>query len=132
MGVGLIGFGISRWLPLSLVGLALTGMGGVLLMASSNTLVQTLVDDDKRGRVMSIFSMAFTGTMPLGNLLAGSVVMKFGVTGTLIGSGLICIGIAGLFFRAIPSLRAAAAPVLAKRDPALFEPIVHPVTEETE
>ena len=71
MGLGLIGFAWSRWLPLSLPCLTLAGMGGVLLMASSNTVVQTLVDEDKRGRVMAIYSMAFTGTMPLGNLLAG-------------------------------------------------------------
>ena len=56
MGTGIVGFSLSRWLPLSMGCLVLTGMGGVLLMASSNTLVQTLVEDNKRGRVMSIFS----------------------------------------------------------------------------
>lgn len=126
MGIGLIGFAASRWLAFSLACLTMTGMGGVLLMASSNTLVQTLVDDDKRGRVMSIFSMAFTGTMPIGNLIVGSLAHKFGTVKTLIGCGAICIVIAGFFFRAIPRLRAAAAPVLAKRDPTMFEPIVHP------
>jgi MFS family permease len=126
MGVGLMGFAGSRWLPLALGCLMLTGMGGVLLMASSNTLVQTLVDDDKRGRVMSIFSMAFTGTMPVGNLLVGFLAGRWGTTVTLMASGVICIVIAGLFFRSIPRLRAAAAPVLAKLDPVVFEPIVHP------
>jgi MFS family permease len=104
-------------------------MGGVLLMASSNTLIQTLVDDDKRGRVMSIFSMAFTGTMPAGNLLTGFLAARWGATVTLTASGVICIVIAGLFYRSIPRLRAAAAPVLAKLDPAVFEPIVRPVGE---
>ena len=126
MGMGLIGFAWSRWLPLSLGCLTLMGMGGVLLMASSNTLVQTLVDDDKRGRVMSIFSMAFTGTMPVGNLLVGFLAGRWGTTMTLTASGVICIVIAGLFFRSIPGLRAAAAPMLAKLDPVMFEPIVHP------
>lgn len=129
MGTGLIGFGASRWLPLSLACLTMAGMGGVLLMASSNTLVQTLVDDDKRGRVMSIFSMAFTGTMPLGNLMVGYLVGSIGATTTLITSGVICIIIAAMFFRAIPQLREAAAPVLARLDPASFEPIVHPADE---
>jgi MFS family permease len=130
MGAGLIGFASSRWLPLSLACLTLTGMGGVLLMASSNTLIQTLVDDDKRGRVMSIFSMAFTGTMPAGNLLVGFLAAEWGTTVTLTASGVICIIIAGLFYRSIPRLRAAAAPVLAKLvDPAVFEPIVHPAIE---
>jgi len=121
-----MGFAASRWLPLSLGCLTIMGIGGVLLMASSNTLVQTLVDDDKRGRVMSIFSMAFTGTMPVGNLLVGFLAGRWGTTVTLMASGAICIVIAGFFFRAIPRLRAAAAPVLAKLDPVVFEPIVHP------
>ena len=118
IGVGLIGFAESRWLPLSLGCLILTGMGGVLLMASSNTLVQTLVDDDKRGRVMSIFAMAFTGTMPAGNLAAGYLAGRWGASVTLMASGVLCIVIAGLFFRSLPRLRAGAAPVLARLDPA--------------
>ena len=130
MGTGLIGFALSRWLPLSLVCLTLTGMGGVLLMASSNTLIQTLVDDDKRGRVMSIFSMAFTGTMPVGNLLAGSFAAAWGTMATLTVSGIICIVIAVVFYRSLPRLRAAVAPMLAKLDPAVFEPIVRPTAKE--
>src|SRR5579883_3027983 len=59
MGAGIIGFSLSRWLGLSLVCMAFAGMGGVLLMASSNTVVQSLVEDHQRGRVMSIFTMAF-------------------------------------------------------------------------
>jgi len=124
MGTGLIGFALSRWLPLSLACLTLVGLGGVLLMASSNTLVQTLVEDDKRGRVMSIFSMAFTGTMPIGNLVAGFVAGRIGTAITLGASGAICIVIALVFFRAIPRLRAAAAPVLAKLDTSEVEPVV--------
>ncbi|MBU6400765.1 MAG: MFS transporter [Verrucomicrobia bacterium] len=114
MGIGLIGFAVSRWLAVSLVCLALVGMGGVLLMASSNTLVQTLVEDDKRGRVMSIFTMAFTGTAPLGNLAAGTVAGKVGAAGTLAISGGLCGIVIYCFYRKIPRLRAAAAPVLAK------------------
>jgi hypothetical protein len=78
---------------------------------------------------MSIFSMAFTGTMPAGNLLAGFLAARWGTTVTLMGSGVLCIVIAGMFFRAIPRMRVAAAPVLAKLDPAVFEPIVHPAVE---
>jgi MFS family permease len=129
MGLGLIGFAWSRWLPLSLGCLTVTGMGGVLLMASSNTLVQTLVEDDKRGRVMSIFSMAFTGTMPAGNLVVGFLAGRWGTEATLITCGAICIVIAILFFRSLPKLRAAAAPVLARLDPAVFEPMVHPMED---
>jgi hypothetical protein len=78
---------------------------------------------------MSIFSMAFTGTMPAGNLLAGFGAARWGTTVTLTASGVICIVIAGWFYRSIPVLRAAVAPVLAKLDPAVFEPIVRPVRE---
>jgi len=81
---------------------------------------------------MSIFSMAFTGTMPVGNLLAGFFAAEWGTTVTLTASGVICIVIAGLFHRSLPRLRAAALPVLAKLDPAVFEPIVHPTTEGKE
>ncbi|HEU5070133.1 MAG TPA: MFS transporter [Verrucomicrobiae bacterium] len=129
MGLGLIGFALSRWLPLSLACLTLTGMGGVLLMASCNTLVQTLVDDDKRGRVMSIYSMAFTGTMPVGNLLVGFGAGRAGTAITLATCGALCIFVAGLFFRSLPRLRAVAAPILARLDTSEIEPVVTPAAK---
>jgi MFS family permease len=124
LSLGLIGFGLSRWLPLSLASLMLAGVGGVLLMASSNTLVQTMVPDDKRGRVMSIFTMAFSGTAPLGNLLAGSVAARIGATPTLIAGGTACMAIVGIFYWNLPGLRAAAAPVLAAVEAESLEPTV--------
>ncbi len=114
LALGVIGFSWSPWLSLSLFCLACAGTGGVLLMASSNTLVQTFVEDDKRGRVMSLFTMAFTGTVPLGNLVAGAVADKVGSAATLRMSGVICLGIVAIFYRKLPELRAAAAPLLAK------------------
>ncbi len=114
MGAGLIGFALSRWLVLSLVCLTLVGMGGVLWMASSNTLLQNLVDEDKRGRVMSIFMMAFTGTMPLGNLLVGAIAAPLGAPMTLAIAGAICLFIAFLFHRELPELRRSAAPLMAR------------------
>lgn len=127
MTAGIVGFSLSRWLPLSGACLVCTGMGGVLLMASSNTLVQSMVDDDKRGRVMSIFTMAFTGTMPLGNLFVGSLAEKFGVTITLAGSGIFCGVVTAIFFRQLPRLRKAAAPVLARLTQNAAEPVVYSV-----
>jgi len=114
MGAGLIIFGFSRLLPLSMAALGLTGLGGVLLMASSNTLMQSLVDDAKRGRVMSIFTMSFTGTMPLGNLLVGSLAGIVGPMHTFAAAGLVCLVVAFTFYRLLPKLRAAAAPLLAQ------------------
>lgn len=125
MGVALIGFGQSTFFPLSLVFLALIGTGGVLLMASSNTLVQTLVEDDKRGRVMSFFAMAFTGTMPMGNLMMGSTAQKIGAPTALTIGGALCLTVVFIFHRQIPRLRAAAAPTLAKLEEAAAEPRVY-------
>jgi MFS family permease len=114
MGVGLISFSSSRWLPLSMASLGVVGLGGVLLMASSNTLMQSMVDEEKRGRVMSIFTMSFTGTMPIGNLIIGAVAGIAGPTVTFMVSGVICIAVAFVFYRLLPQLRAAAAPLLAR------------------
>jgi MFS family permease len=130
MAVGLIGFSCSRWLPLSLGCLALVGAGGVLLMASSNTLVQTFVDDNKRGRVMSIFTMAFTGTMPLGNLVMGAIAGSFGARRALVLSGIVCGGVVFFFYLRLPQLRKAAAPLLAKLELGPAEPLLYPVEEK--
>jgi MFS family permease len=116
MGLGTITFANSRLLSLSLVALAVAGLGGVLMMASSNTLLQSLVEEEKRGRVMSIFTMAFTGTMPLGNLFIGSIAGKFGASIALTFSGIFCLIIAIIFYRQLPDLRAAAAPLMEKME----------------
>lgn len=124
LGCGVIGFALSHWIAMALGCLLLVGMGGVLTMASSNTLIQTLVDDDKRGRVMSIFATAFTGTMPLGNLAAGALAAKFGAFWTLIVSGTFSLLIISIFWRNLPKLRAAAAEQLAKHEASLVEPVL--------
>jgi len=129
MGGGLIGFAFSGWLPLALGFLYLTGMGGVLLMASSNTLVQTLVEDDKRGRVMSFFAMAFTGTMPFGNLMMGAMAGRLGAGVAIMCGGTACLLVVLIFYRQIPRLRAAAAPTLAKIEEAAAEPRVYPAAD---
>ena len=90
IGVGLIGFALSRVFILSALCLMVTGFGGVLAIASSNTALQTKVPEQMRGRLMSIYTMAFTGTMPLGNLAIGAVADAWNATGALVVSGLIC------------------------------------------
>jgi MFS family permease len=132
MGIGLIGFSLSQFLPLSLACMTMTGLGGVLLMASSNTLLQAMVEDDKRGRVMSIFTMAFTGTAPLGNLAMGAVAGKFGASTALLISGAACAIIVFFFYRKLPRLRQAAAPLLAKLNVLTDEPVVYPVEKPQE
>lgn len=114
MGIGTIAFAASRFLSLALLALAVVGLGGVLMMASGNTLLQSLIEEEKRGRVMSIFTMAFTGTMPLGNLAVGAIAGKFGASPALIFSGIFCVIVAIIFYRKLPELRAAAAPLMKK------------------
>src|SRR5664279_1996823 len=67
-GTGLVAFSFSRWLALSLALMACTGFGMMQQMAASNTVLQTNVEDDKRGRVMSFYSIAFQGMAPFGRL----------------------------------------------------------------
>ena len=113
MGAGLVGCGLCRTMEPALGCLAALGAGGVLLMASSNTVVQSLTDDDKRGRVMSLFAMAFTGTTPLGNLAIGALAGgRVGVHRTLIGCGVCCAVCAGVYLSRLPGLRLQAHPVL--------------------
>ncbi len=116
MGAGLIGFSISRFLFLSILCLAAVGMGGVLLMASSNTLLQTMSEDTKRGRVMSFFAMAFTGMTPLGNLVAGSVASAVGSVAALSVGGVSCLIAGAIFYRKLPRLREEAAPLIARME----------------
>ena len=117
MGAGLILFSLARSLPLAMAFLVFVGMGGVLLMASSNTLLQTLVEDDKRGRVMSLWTMGFTGTAPLGSLMMGALASRIGAPYTILISGVLCLGAALSFWLRLPRLRAAAAPLMAKLAP---------------
>jgi MFS family permease len=124
MAVGLIGFAFSTRLAISLVCMVLTGGGAVLLMASCNTLVQSLIEDAKRGRVMSIFAMAFTGTMPVGSLVMGALAGKFGAPIALVISGAICAMVVSVFYLRLPQLRAAAAPLLAQTRADADEPLV--------
>lgn len=90
-GAGLMAFSFSRVLLLSLGFIMVAGFGMMVQMASSNTILQTIVEDDKRGRVMSFYSMAFMGMAPFGSLLAGAVAEKIGVSYTLMGCGILVI-----------------------------------------
>ncbi|HGJ65765.1 TPA: MFS transporter [bacterium] len=90
-GIGLIMFSLSRFFIPSLILIALCGFGMMVQMASCNTLVQSVVDDDKRGRVMSFYSMAFMGPAPFGSLLAGASATRIGASNTLIIGGILCI-----------------------------------------
>lgn len=106
-GVGLILFSFSRFFALSLVLMVITGLGMMLQMASSNTIMQTIAEDDKRGRVMSFYTMAFMGTAPFGSLLSGSLAKIIGVPDTILIGGISCIVGALLFTRKLPVITKA-------------------------
>src|SRR6185295_12312695 len=88
-GVSLIAFGLSTHFAVSLVFLFAVGFSIVTSIAVVNTLLQKLVTDEMRGRVMSMFILSFIGTMPFGNLIAGAASHRFGAPRTLAAGGLI-------------------------------------------
>ena len=90
-GMGLIGFSLSRILWFSLLLMFIAGFGIMVQVASSNTLLQTIVDDNMRGRVMSFFAVSFMGMAPFGSLLAGSLAGMMGVANTLMMGGICCV-----------------------------------------
>ena len=114
MGSGLIGFSLSRVLWVSLLMMALVGLGFILQFASSNTFIQTIVEDDKRGRTMSIYTMAFFGMLPLGNLFAGKLASHIGAPNTLTIAGAFCIVGSLIFANQLPGLKRLVMPVYEK------------------
>ena len=113
-GAGLVAFSLSRTLWLAIPCLVLTGFGFMVQMASSNTIIQTIVDDEKRGRVMSFYMMAFLGTAPVGSLIAGWLSSRIGPAHTLQLGGLCCLLAAAWFARGLPALRAVVRPIYVR------------------
>ncbi|MFX4263544.1 MFS transporter [Pelotomaculum propionicicum] len=96
-GLGLAALSQSRVFWISLPLMLLTGFGMMIQMASNNTILQTIVDDDKRGRVMSLYTMSFLGMAPFGSLLAGALASRIGAPGTIMWGGISCLLAAVLF-----------------------------------
>jgi MFS family permease len=113
-GFGLIAFSQSRLVVLSLVLLLMTGFGMIVEMAASNTVLQTVVDDDKRGRTMSFYTMAIRGMAPFGSLLAGFLASKIGAPNTLLIGGLACLAGGAAFAKKLPALREMARPIYVR------------------
>jgi len=110
-GVGLIAFGLSRTLWLSLLMMLVTGFGMMQGLVASNTILQTLVDEKMRGRVMSYYTMAFVGMAPFGSLLAGALAHVIGAPYTVIVSGVACILGALWFWSRLARIRKEMRPV---------------------
>jgi MFS family permease len=124
-GLGLIGFGLSHAFWLSMLMVLVAGMGMMQGMAASNTIIQTLVDEDKRGRVMSYYTMAFMGMAPFGSLLAGTLAHAIpamplwfvgktplaGAQWTVILNGVVVVLGAAWFVTRLPALRRVVRPI---------------------
>ncbi|MBK4728883.1 MFS transporter [Oxynema sp. CENA135] len=104
-GLSLMIFSQSENLLISLISLYLIGLALSLQVASSNTMLQILSPDDKRGRIMSLFTIAFIGMTPLGNLFSGFVSDRLGVVTTLTINGLICLIAAAIFSQQVHPLK---------------------------
>ena len=124
-GAGLIVFAFSTTLWLSLPALAVMGFAIMVQMAASNTILQTIVDEDKRGRVMSFYATAFLGLAPVGALVGGLVAeavgaaptaglsgqYHFGASATVAAGGVVCILAAAVFFWQLPAIREHIRPI---------------------
>jgi MFS family permease len=112
--VGIMLFSLSRTLWISMTALSVSGFGMMVNMAACNTILQTISDDDKRGRVMSFYTMSFMGMAPIGSLASGALAGKIGVTGTLIAGGLICIAASIFFASKLSMIRKLIHPIYRK------------------
>jgi len=121
-GIALLAFSFSRALWLSAVLLVPVGFCMMIQMASSNTLIQSMVPDRLRGRVMSVYAMTFMGMAPLGALLAGSLAHKLGASLTVGIGGVVAMVGAGLFGLKLPALRPAAREMIVAQQIAGGDP----------
>lgn len=113
-GASLIAFSTSRHQWLSMLFLVVTGFCFMQQMAASNTILQTIVENKKRGRVMSFYSMAFQGVAPFGSLIAGAAASRIGAPLTLTIGGAICIAGGTIFASRLPELRRLVRPIYAQ------------------
>jgi MFS family permease len=127
-GGGLVLFGFSRWVWLSLFLMLFVGFGMLQGMTASNTIIQTLVPEDKRGRVMSYYTAAFMGMAPFGSLLAGALAHWIGAPRTVMFTGSCCI-VGGLWFwTRLPAIRREMRPIYEQL--GIIAPIPQPVQEQ--
>jgi MFS family permease len=115
-GAGLISFSLSQSFWLSIFILLFAGFGMMVEITASNTLIQTISDDDKRGRVMSFYTIAFMGTVPFGNLLSGIFSDLIGVSYTVLLGGVFCIIGAVIFAIRLPGFRKLLRPIYIKKE----------------
>ncbi len=114
-GIGLVAFSLSRTLWLSLVILPVVGAGFMMALAGTNTIVQTIVPEELRGRVMAFYTMAFLGTAPLGSLLGGVLADRLGESSAIMIGGIACVAGSVWFGMKLPGLRELVRPIYVER-----------------
>ncbi len=112
LGVSLVIFSASRWYGVSLAALVLAGFTMMMQFTATNTLIQAMVPDQLRGRVMSIYTMMFLGMMPLGSLLAGAIAERVGAPVTVGLGGIVSFAGGVVFVRKWPAMRGHARELL--------------------
>jgi MFS family permease len=115
-GGGLVALAFTNYIPATIVLMIFIGLGLMLNSASSNTILQTITNDDMRGRVMSFYAMAIMGTAPFGSLLAGSMAKLFGTQYAILVGGVSCIAGAMVFYKKLPRLKTLVKPLYDKMD----------------
>ncbi len=113
-GAAIAAFALSHTSMLCVLFVFFAGFSMMTEIASSNTIIQTVVDEDKRGRVMSLYAMSLMGVMPFGSFLAGSVAGKMGVQSTLLAGAAICVAGAAVFACRLPRLGHILQPVFSR------------------
>jgi len=114
-GIGLVVFSQLTSLWLSFVVLAIAGCGFMIHLAATNTILQTIVEERLRGRVMSFYTMAFFGTVPIGSLIGGVMADRYGAPNTVLASGIACIAGSAWFAYKLPAIRAVIRPIYRER-----------------
>lgn len=114
LATGIASFAVSNNLPLSMAALVCAGFGSMMLLASCNTILQTVLEEDKRGRVMSLYTMAFMGMVPFGSLGAGTMAGIIGPQKTLLLGAACCLAGAALFARQLPRIREKVRPIYVR------------------
>lgn len=110
-GAALVAFAFSRHVWLSCAALTLAGFGIMAATSSMNTILQTLVEEEMRGRVMALYTMAFIGLSPVGSLLGGALAHRIGAPATVALGGAACVLLALWFARELPALREMVLPI---------------------
>lgn len=114
LSVGLVALAFNSSFLVSMFLMFFTGLGMMAQAAASNTIIQTITDDDKRGRVMSLYTMALMGAAPFGSLLAGWMAKLLGTPWTIFIGGAVCLIGALVFYKRLPTLKKIVQPVYVR------------------